>query len=64
MLVTDVRIQLIGGVEINPIEANQAMHDAMRIIESVGTTGIYGKEKMARDWMRKYFPIYAEKGTW
>lgn len=57
-------ISPIGGNGLSPEEAEAALRSAMVIIESVGTTGIYDKGELARDWMRAYFPSYAEKGDW
>lgn len=60
----DPDVRPIGGNALTVEEAAEALREDMTIIESVDTTGIYGKEKRARDWMRKYFPAYAESGDW
>lgn len=59
--------KVVTPVDGEPLSVEQtaiALRAAMQIIEKVGTTDIDNKCKAARDWMRKYFPIYAESGTW
>lgn len=35
---------------------SDALDEAMRIIETVGTTGIEHKHKEAQQWLEKYYP--------
>lgn len=53
-------IVLKGGVGLTVGEAEAALNEAMAIIESVGTTGIYAKEGAAREWMKRYYPNWAD----
>lgn len=48
------------GEPLTTEQAGVALHEAMQIIESVGTTGIHDKWKQANSWMKEYFPIYAD----
>lgn len=53
------RVILNGGVELTPEQAKEALDLAMRIIETVGTTGIYRVYREAHDWMSRYYPNWA-----
>lgn len=53
-------VRLRGGVELTPDECKKALDEAMRIIEKVGTTGIYSMYYAKRDWMKAYYPAYAD----
>lgn len=50
----------VGGNTLSIPEAEEALRQALEIIQSVGTTGINYKDKEADAWLRKYFPSYAD----
>jgi hypothetical protein len=49
-------IVLLGGTRLTLEESKIALDDAMRIIESVGTTGIHSQVQAANKWMKRYYP--------
>lgn len=53
------KIVLNGGIELTPKEAKDALDEAMKIIEAVGTTGIYFRYRQAEQWMKSYYPNWA-----
>lgn len=52
-------VGLKGGLSLTPEEAAAALDEAMTIIETVGTTGIYSRYQAAFSWMRKYYAAWA-----
>lgn len=52
-------VQLEGGKELLLHEVVQAMTEARKIIEKVGTTGIEHQHRQADEWMKKYFPNWS-----
>ena len=51
-------VTLIGGVVLEISELQEAMFEAMKIIECVGTVGASEKYPQAKQWMQNYFPNY------
>lgn len=56
----DNMVVLKSGARLTPAEAAKALDLAMQIIESVGTTDIYHKGRLAHAWMERYYPQWAE----
>jgi len=50
---------LNGGVELTPYECKEALDEAMKVIECVGTTGIYSQYQRAFAWMKRYYPNWS-----
>jgi hypothetical protein len=53
-----VQVSPVGGNELTAAEAAESLRAAMEIIEAVGTTGIYDRERAAAAWLKRYFPAY------
>jgi len=53
-------IILKGGTVITPKQAKEALDEAMRIIEAVGSMGIYEKTSVAQKWIKTYYPNWAD----
>jgi hypothetical protein len=55
----DVKIELKGGTMLTVEQAKEALDEAMKIIETVGTTGIDHQYPKAHQWMLRYYPNWA-----
>lgn len=55
----ELYIVVKGGTRLTAAEAKTALEQAMEIIDSVGTTGVYSQTRNAAKWMQRYFPNWA-----